>query len=143
MNTDGVTTFDEKLAQEELENGYEEAERILNDPDKIEKLLQRLEKKLKVIPVAGDALAIIPIMISLVRNYVKKEYTDVPLGSILAIISTTIYVVSQLDLIPDFIPIAGYLDDLAVISACLKLVKTDLDEYIKWREKNGMASDID
>lgn len=57
-------------------------------------------------------------MILLVRNYIKKEYTEIPLGSIIAIISALIYVISPADLIPDNIPGIGYLDDAAVVAVC-------------------------
>ena len=59
---------DEKLAEEELKKGYSEAEEMLGDNDKLERFLQRLEKKLKSVPVVGDKLADIPIMVSLVRS---------------------------------------------------------------------------
>lgn len=129
--------FDEQKAQEELKKRYSKAERLLKDKDKFERFLQRLEKKLKVIPLAGDKLAGVPIMASLVRSYAKKEYVDMPIGSIIAIISALIYFVSPIDIIPDVIPGIGLLDDAAVILACWKLVETDIEEYIKWREDNN------
>lgn len=124
-------------AQEELEKGFSEAEKMLADEDKMERFLQRLEKKLKVIPLAGDKLACVPIMASLIRNYVKKEYTDIPIGSVIAILSALIYFVSPIDIIPDSIPVLGYFDDAAVVAACWKLVESDVNEYTKWREESG------
>lgn len=73
-------------------------------------------------------------MILLVRNYIKKEYTEIPLGSIIAIISALIYVISPADLIPDNIPGIGYLDDAAVVAVCWNLVESDVREYQKWRK---------
>ncbi|MDO5406198.1 MAG: YkvA family protein [Eubacteriales bacterium] len=129
--------FDEQRAMSALEKGYGEAEEMLKDEDKMERFLQRLEKKLKTIPLAGDKLADVPIMVSLVRSYVKKDYTDIPIGSIIAIISALIYFVSPIDLIPDSIPLIGYFDDAAVVGACWKLVDSDVEEYVQWRKKNG------
>lgn len=134
--------FDEQKAQAELEKGYEAAEKILNDHDKFERFLQRLEKKLKVIPKAGDKLAKVPIMASLIRSFVKKEYTDIPIGSIIAITSALIYFVSPIDILPDALPIVGLIDDAIVIAVCLKLVESDVDEYARWREDNGKVIDI-
>ena len=132
----------EKTAKENLEKNYEKATELLKDEDQLERFLQRLEKKLKVIPYAGDKLADIPIMVSLVRNYVRKEYADVPIGTIIAIISALIYFVSPIDFVPDSIPVLGYFDDAAVVAACWKLVDTDVEEYIKLREKNNKVIDI-
>ena len=129
--------FDEKDAQVELERRYKEATVILQDQDKLERFLQRLEKKLRVIPKAGDTLAIIPSLVSLVRNYAKKEYSEIPIGSIVAIISALIYVLSPIDIIPDVIPGAGYIDDALVIATCMKLVESDVKEYLEWRKSSG------
>lgn len=134
--------FDEQKAQAVLTEGYAEAQDMLNDEDKMERFLQRLEKKLKVIPLAGNKLACVPVMASLLRSYVKKEYRDIPIGSIIAIVSALIYFVSPLDIVPDSIPVIGYFDDAAVVAACWNLVQSDIDEYIDWREKSGKILDI-
>ena len=134
--------FDEQKAQEELEKGYEAAEKILNDPDKFERFLQRLEKKLKIIPKLGDKFSKVPVMASLIRSFVKKEYTDVPIGSIIAITSALIYFVSPIDILSDGLPIVGLFDDAIVIAVCLKLAESDVDEYAKWREDNGKVINV-
>ena len=134
--------FDEKVAQEELEQGFAEAEKILGDQDKIEKFLQRLEKKLKGIPVAGSELSKVPVLASLFISFVRKQYTNIPTLSIVAITSALIYFVSPIDIIPDFIPGVGHLDDAAVIIACWKMVSADVEEYVKWREDNGLVMDV-
>ena len=126
----------EAEAQEELKKGYKKAERLLQDEDKLEKTLKRVEEKLKAIPVLGEKFAKVPVMISMVRSYIKKEYTEVPIGTILAMVSAAIYIVSPIDVVPDVVPGAGYIDDAFVVAACLKLVETDIDEYIEWKEKN-------
>lgn len=133
---------EEQKALEELEKGYSKAEEILKNPERFERLMQRLEKKLKVIPKVGDKLAKVPIMASLIKSFVKKEYTDIPIGSVIAIISALIYFVSPIDLIPDWVPGAGYIDDALVVVACLKMVESDIDEYTKWRKGNGKVIDL-
>jgi len=81
-------------------------------------------------------------MVSLIRSFVKKEYTDIPIGSIIAVTSALIYFVSPIDIIPDSIPVLGYIDDAAVIAVCWKLVESDVEEYVKWREDNGKVLNV-
>ena len=125
-----------KEAKEELEKGYAKAEKLLKDSEKTERFLQKLEKKLKVIPTLGKTLSMIPTFISLIRSYIKKEYREIPLGSIIAILSALIYVLTPIDAIPDSIPAAGLIDDALVINTCIKLVKSDIDDYLIWRKEN-------
>jgi len=134
--------FTEQQAADGLEQGYEEAGELLKDQDKIERFLQRLERKLNSIPLVGDKLSYAPVMASLLRCYVKKEYTDIPLGSIIAITSALLYFVSPIDIIPDSVPVIGYLDDAAVLVACWRLVGSDVEEYINWRKKSGLEIDF-
>ncbi len=137
MKEEKVENIIEEQAQEELEKRENEAKELLNNPDKLEEFLQNLENKLKVIPKVGDKFAMVPTMISLVRSYVKKEYTKIPLGTIVAIVGALIYIFAPLDAIADAIPIAGFADDALVVAACLKLVEHDVKEYEKWREENN------
>ena len=68
--------FDENDGFRELGKGFGKAEEILEDEDKLEKFLDRLERKLKKVPVGGDILSMLPVMISMLRSYFKKEYKD-------------------------------------------------------------------
>ena len=130
--------IDEEKAAEFYEKNSAEAEDILKNEDKMERFLQKLEQKLKTVPVAGNALAYVPLMMSLVRSYVKEEYTEPPITSMISIVVALIYFLSPIDLIPDTIPVAGYMDDAVVVSGCLALVRTDLEDYRIWRKENGL-----
>lgn len=129
--------FTEEKLKTVLESNSEEAKSTINDEDKFERLVQRLEIKLKLVPGIGKYISDIACMVSLVRSYIKKEYTDIPIGTIISIVSTLIYILSPVDLIPDCIPVVGYLDDLALLSWVLKLIHSDVEEYKKWRIQNN------
>ena len=133
-----MNNIDEREAKKELEKGYKDAEELLKDTSKMEEILVQMENKLKIIPKVGNTLAMVPIMISLVRSYIRKEYTRIPMGTIIAIVSALLYVLTPIDLIPDVIVGAGYIDDALVVATCLKLVKSDVDEYQKWKRENNI-----
>lgn len=98
--------------------------------------LQKLEKKLRIIPVIGETLAIFPAFASLINQYIKKEYQEFPLGATIAFIITIGYFIYPIDIIPDAILGVGQLDDIGVALACWKLVKSDVEDYKNWQEKN-------
>ena len=125
--------INEEQVKEALESGYGKSEALLNNKDELDDFLYRLEQKIKELPLVGEEFAVIPIMISLIKHYVEGKYTTVPYGTILAIMSALIYVLSPVDIIPDFIPFVGHLDDVAVIGLCLSMVKTDIEAYDEWR----------
>ena len=131
--------IDEATAKKHLEAGYAQAEKLLKDPDKLEETLLRLEKKLKDIPAFGDALSDVPLLIMLVRDFVRKEYTLIPIGSIVAALSAILYVAAPLDVLPDFIPVLGVVDDVAVVALCMTFISSDVDDYMAWRESTGRA----
>ena len=128
----------EEQVKEALESGYAQSEALLNDKDELDDFLYRLEQKINDMPFVGKKFTMIPVMISLVKNYVQGKYTTVPYGTILAVLSALIYFLSPIDIIPDFIPLAGYLDDMAVVGLCMNMVKIDIETYDKWRQSQGL-----
>lgn len=116
---------------EAIENNKQEAEKVIQDEDKFEKIIQGVENTLSDFPVIGKYLSEIVCMVSLVGNYIKKEYTDVPIKTIISIVATLIYVVAIVDLIPDTIPGIGLFDDVALIAFVLKSINSDIEKYKK------------
>jgi uncharacterized membrane protein YkvA (DUF1232 family) len=78
----------------------------------------------------GDA----KLLLALVRDYWSKKYRLVPYGIVAAIVFTLIYVLNPFDMIPDFLPFIGEVDDAAIFGACLLLIERDLRKYQDWKE---------
>jgi uncharacterized membrane protein YkvA (DUF1232 family) len=76
----------------------------------------------------------VALLISMVKDYWSGAYREVPWWVIAAIVFTLLYVLSPIDLIPDFIPVIGMLDDALVIALCLALIEQDLLKYQEWKE---------
>lgn len=137
MEREFMEKVTDKKAMDELKKGFDKAKEMLQDHDRMERFLQNLEQKIKMIPFAGKKLSKVPIMAALINSYVHKEYTDIPMGTIVAVVSALIYFASPIDIVPDSIPFAGYLDDAAVVKACWKMVESDINKYLKWRDENN------
>ena len=141
------TDFSREELNAALHNNDSEALAIIKDLNKWENFKKKIEeflKKARKIPVLGGFVDDIITMVSLVDSYVKKEYMDIPVGTIVSIVAALIYLLSPIDLIPDVIPVIGYLDDAAVIMLVLGLgVNNDLNKYRGWQEENKKKSLLD
>ncbi len=126
--------FTKKQAVQELQKGYQKAENLLKDDAKIETFLEKIERKLKWIPFLAQEFKNIPIMISMVRSYLKRDYTKIPKRTILAIVSALIYFLSPIDVVPDWIPFFGQMDDALVIATCWNWVNKDIEDYRVWKK---------
>jgi uncharacterized membrane protein YkvA (DUF1232 family) len=72
----------------------------------------------------------------LLRAYINREYKDIQWSSIVLVVVAIIYFVSIVDLIPDFIPGVGFIDDAAVVAFVIKKIKSDIDKYLLWESKH-------
>ena len=130
--------FNADWARGVLENGKQKAESIIGDPSQIDALLGQLQDKLKDLPgEAAKQFANVPLMASMVKSYVSKEYTEVSPKVIIALVSAFLYLVKSKDLIPDYIPVIGLADDLAVVAIALAICQPELEAYSQWRDSGA------
>jgi len=105
----------------------------------VEKVLDRSEEIRKQFESEGPLGKFVDdckLLIALVKDYWHGKYRRIPYWTIAAIVVSLLYVLNPLDLIPDFIPGLGQVDDAAVVAACLLLVRQDLQKYKRWKIAN-------
>ncbi len=118
-------------ANKALKEQAENVER--KDLEKVLEKEQKIEDRFRNNSSLTGYFAKSKSMFSLIKDYWNGNYRQVPWKTIAAVTGALLYVLMPLDLIPDFIPVAGYLDDAGVIAACLTLVNDDLVTYEKWK----------
>ena len=83
----------------------------------------------------------IKLMLSMIQDYRNGIYKEVAWGTIASIVVALLYLFSPIDLIPDFIPGVGLLDDLAMIAFVLKLIHRDFEKYKEFKKNKDMLND--
>ncbi|MGA8855060.1 MAG: YkvA family protein [Christiangramia sp.] len=73
------------------------------------------------------------VMYGMLKDYRKGVYTKVPWFTIATIAFAFLYILNPLDIIPDFIPGLGYIDDLGVLTFGLRFIESDLHNYLDWK----------
>ena len=78
----------------------------------------------------------IPSVFRMIKLYYKGEYkmkfTDILLPAL-----ALIYVISPIDIIPDFVPVIGALDDLAILALAIPLLMKEVDKFLLWESQKG------
>jgi uncharacterized membrane protein YkvA (DUF1232 family) len=118
--------------QKLIENGAQQ----VTDKD-LEKVVSRSEDIKKKFTSGGPLHRFIEdgqLLISVVKDYRAGVFRKIPFGTVAAIVVTLIYVLNPFDLVPDFLPIIGQLDDAAIVAACMILIEHDLQTYKLWKQ---------
>ena len=69
---------------------------------------------------------------ALLKDWYMGNYTRIPFRMVASIAGAMLYLVSPLDVVPDWVPFGGLLDDALVLAAIFALSRRDLDEYADW-----------
>ncbi|MBP8802205.1 MAG: DUF1232 domain-containing protein [Kiritimatiellae bacterium] len=127
------------ITPEQAEKALKKGTKKVTEKDLKKVLAKRdeIEEKFKSEGPLGRFITDIKLFFAIIQDYVKGNYREVPYWTIAAIVAALLYVLSPVDLIPDFIPVVGYVDDALVMAACLKMVEQDLYKYKEWKIKQA------
>ena len=119
--------FNQKDIDEKFESftsySEDDAQKVMDNQEKIERIATN--------PTLHKYLNDVKLYFQMLGDIFTGKYKKVPFGTIAAIVGTLLYVLSPVDLIPDVIPVVGYLDDAAILAACLNFTRFDVEEYKK------------
>lgn len=127
-----------------IDNLRLKATAIYEDRDKIWELLNKTKEKLEQNEELKSLFDDVRLLIELIKDYNKGEYTGLSKNSIILVIISLIYLVSPLDIIPDFL-VGGFLDDATVIAFILKKIEAEITAYKSWKsiEKEDNDDNMD
>ena len=79
------------------------------------------------------------IMTAMLKDLKRGSYKQIPWFTIATIVVVLLYALNPIDIIPDFIPGLGYIDDVAVLSMGIGWIESDLHRYLDWKINNGQG----
>ena len=80
-------------------------------------------------------------LLRLLQAYLHGEYTRIPWASVVSATAAVLYFVMPIDLIPDFIPVGGFVDDASVIAFVAAQIREDLDRFLQWEAAQEAGRD--
>jgi len=125
------------------ERARKKAEKVVGDPEKVKKIVTSALNKATSAGYSSQFQEIadkLQALVRLVKSWVNKEYRSTPWQTIILAVTALVYFVTPFDAIFDFIPLLGFADDVAILTAVLSSINHDLDKFIEW-EQNLVQND--
>lgn len=63
----------------------------------------------------------------------------VPWRSVLALLLVALYGVNPFDLVPDFIPFVGVVDDAAMLAVLWRALRKDATRFVEWESRQRIS----
>ena len=110
---------------------------VVNGAGKTLEFIDKAPRKLDPLtglPIIGGTIADVQDIISMLDDYYHGRYKKIPTAALLGSLGILAYLVSPVDLIPDNVPILGFIDDAFIINTVVTLcVDKELERYRQWR----------
>ncbi len=121
------------------------AEKISYSKSRVFRLLSHAFEKLKEESnkhrIEEDVKHQISTLARMLKSFYRGDYRKIPSNAILRILGGLIYFVWVLDVIPDFIPILGFADDVAVIIWVYNGLLQEIEDFERWESVAAMNID--
>lgn len=116
------------------------AEGIVNNPKRILNLTKSAFRKIKQYDGASQMTTNVSagfyLFVDMLKHWANGSYKGFENHKILYIIGALLYLVSPLDIIPDAVPVLGFLDDLSILAWLYATMREEINQYVAWRGKN-------
>ena len=109
---------------------------FLRDNEMLDRLLSDSKAKMEQLNLGSTSpeklLSYLGVLIRMIRSYANGSYKVIPWKSIVVLVAAVVYFVMPLDLIPDFIPVAGFVDDLGVLVWVFNSFQDEIQDFLEW-----------
>lgn len=126
-----------------MEASSEKAENIAQDPKEMDQLVGKSKQKMKGIKSDklnfGNFFKQLFTFQRMLKAFSRGAYPNLPWRSLLSIIGAVLYFINPLDIIPDFIPGIGLIDDITLLGWVYKSISNDVGNFMEWEHQHGAA----
>lgn len=112
------------------------ASNILGNKEKLEEVLNASKTRLGEVNLENSKLSKLGtnlrVFLRMIQAYAKGQYRDAPWKSMVGMVAGIIYFLMPIDLVPDFIPFTGFIDDFTVIMLISNAFQQDIEQFEIW-----------
>lgn len=134
-----IKKLSKEKIKEQIDKFSEKAKQLMEHPEKVSAVLEKataLCESLSELRIIGKHFKEASLVCSMLNDYICKRYTQIPTATVITLLAAVLYFVSPIDIIPDFLPLVGHLDDMIIFGFVQDAARADLKKYEKWKKEN-------
>ena len=121
------------------------ATKVLVDKDLSKKLVKQASETLSSKSKRSEKISAVKQIFSdyirLFRSYINGSYRDISWKSMLYITAILLYFVTPTDLIPDFLPVTGLVDDATLAVWLYQHLTGEMTKFLEWEKQSHNIQD--
>lgn len=143
MSTSKATTqtlLEQVISSVLFRKSMRRASRLSRNLPGILKLLQQTLRKTQTMGTSAAVTIFREKIVALgrmLKSYATGEYRDISNQSLLILLASFLYFVFPIDLLPDFLPIVGFTDDIALVVFVYQKLQEEIERFELWEKENG------
>ena len=122
-----------------LQKIWDKTTEIVIDNERLNKLITQANEKLRKVAEKDESkrelFDSVKIIIRMVRSQLSGEYDAFSAKSLFLLVFALLYFVIPTDMIPDFIPLIGFTDDITVLYYVVSSLAEDISLYREWENE--------
>ena len=123
------------------------AGKLLTQEKKLSELATEALEKVKdnggLKKIGLEAVNRVQLTANMIYHYAAGNYMHISPKSIVIIIAVLLYFIMPIDLLPDFIPGVGFLDDITLLGWVFSTLSKEIAEFEIWYKKYKTTERID
>ena len=109
---------------------------MLNEQSQVKELIWQVSQKFKKINGSNnqinELLEHVQLFLRMIKKSLAGEYNAFSNKTLFSLVFGLLYFVTPMDVVPDFIPMLGFSDDLSIVYFIIKNFKSDIEAFKVW-----------
>ncbi len=124
-----------------LKNIRKKSISMVSNSEKMKALIMRVGDKFKMLDSPSKGFGILrdhlQILVRMVKSHITGNYQSFSASTIFLIIFALVYFITPMDLIPDFIPVLGFSDDVSMVLLITRKLRQDIKKFEEWGKEQA------